>query len=72
MQATARDFIRKFALYRKAALAGETIRVKDRDAVVYVFAREKIAAPSLTDVAGHLLGSINTRLRKKSMNGYGI
>ncbi len=71
MQATARNFTRKFPLYRKAARAGQTVRVEDRDGVVYVFARDKTEAPSLADVAGHLLGSVNSGVRKKSLKGYG-
>lgn len=71
MQATARNFTRKFPLYRKAARAGQTVRVEDRDGVIYVFARDKAEAPSLADVAGHLLGSVNSGVRKKSLKGYG-
>jgi hypothetical protein len=71
MQATARDFTRKFPRYRKAARAGQTVRVQDRDGVVYVFTRDNSAAPSLADVAGHLLGSVSSGIRKKSLKGYG-
>ena len=71
MQATARNFTRKFPIYRRAARAGQTVRVRDRDGVTYVFAREEADAPSLADVAGHLLGSVNSGVRKKSLAGYG-
>ena len=71
MQATTRNFTRKFPVYRRAARAGQTVRVRDRDGVVYVFTRDKSDAPSLADVAGHLLGSVNTGVRKKSLKGYG-
>jgi hypothetical protein len=71
MQATARDFTRQFPRFRKAARAGQTVRVQDRDGVVYVFARDKSDVPSLADVAGHVLGSINSGLRRKSLRGYG-
>lgn len=71
MQASARDFTRRFPRYRKAARAGQTIRVQDRDGVVYVFARDQTDAPSLADVAGHLLGSVNSGVRRKSLKGYG-
>lgn len=71
MQATARDFTRKFPVYRRAAKAGQTVRVRDRDGVTYVFARVANEAPSLSDVAGHLLGSVNSGVRKKSLDGYG-
>ncbi len=71
MQATARNFIRKFPCYLKAARAGQTVWVQDRDGVVYVFARDKSTAPSLADVAGHLLGSVNSSVRRKSLIGFG-
>ncbi len=71
MQATARDFTRKFPRFRRAARAGQTIRVQDRDGVVYVFARAPDGAASLADVAGHLLGSVNSGVRKKTLAGYG-
>ena len=45
--------------------------MEDRDGVVYVFTRDKSEAPSLADVAGHLLGSVNSGVRKKSLKGYG-
>ena len=71
MQATARDFTRKFPHFRRAARAGQTVRVQDRDGITYVFSREKADTPSLADVAGHLLGSVNSGVRKKSLVGYG-
>lgn len=70
MKATARDFTRKFPVYRRAAKAGQTVQVRDRDGVTYVFARDAKEAPSLSDVAGHLLGSVNSGVRKKSLAGY--
>ena len=71
MQATARNFTRKFPLYRKAARAGQTVRVQDRDGVVYVFARDKADAPSLADVVGHLKGSVHSGRPKKTLEGFG-
>jgi hypothetical protein len=37
----------------------------------YIFARDKADASSLADVAGHLLGSVNSGIRKKLLEGYG-
>ena len=71
LHATARNCTRKFPLYRKAARAGQTVRVEDRDGVVEVFTRDKATAPSLAEVAGHLLGSVNSGVRKKALKGYG-
>jgi hypothetical protein len=71
MEATARNFTRKFPLYRKAARAGQTIRIEDRDGVVYVFSRDKADAPSLADVVGHLKGCVRSGRPKKTMEGFG-
>ena len=71
MEASTRNFTRKFPLYRKAARAGQTIRVQDRDGVVYVFARDKANAPSLADIVGHLKGSVSSGRRKKNLEGFG-
>jgi hypothetical protein len=71
MQATARDFTRQFPRFRRAARAGQTVHVKDRDGILYLFTREQKEPPSLAEVAGHLLGSVNSGVRKKSMRGYG-
>ena len=71
MQATAREFTREFSRFRRAARAGRTVRVRDRDGVVYVFVREKAEAPSLADVVGHLAGCVNSGAHEKSMEGYG-
>lgn len=71
MQATARDFTRRFPRYRKAARAGQTIRVEDRDGVVYVFTRDESSAPSLADVVGHLKGSVHSGRARKTLAGFG-
>ncbi len=71
MKATAREFTREFPRFRRAARAGQTIHVRDRDGITYVFTREAADAPSLADVAGHLLGSVNSGVRKKTLKGYG-
>lgn len=71
MDATVRNFTRKFPLYRQAARAGRTIRIQDRDGVTYVFAREQTDPASLMEVAGSFLGSVNSGVRRKSLKGYG-
>ena len=71
MQATARNFTRKFPLYRRAARAGQTVQVRDRDGVVYVFARAPDDAPSLADVVGHLKGCVHSGRPRKTLEGFG-
>lgn len=71
MHATTRDFTRRFSGYRDAARAGQTVRIVDHEGIVYVFSREKANPPSLADVAGHLLGSVSSGVRKKSLKGFG-
>jgi hypothetical protein len=71
VQATARDFTRKFPVYRHAARAGQTVRVRDRDGVVYVFARERADAPSLAAVVGHLKGCVHSGRPQKDLRGFG-
>jgi hypothetical protein len=71
MQATTRNFTRKFPVYRQAARAGHTVRVQDRDGVTYVFAREPSEGPSLADVVGHLKGCVHSGRPKKTLEGFG-
>ena len=75
MQASVREFTRKFPAYRRAALAGKEIRVQDRKGNGFVFR----AAPgqpagepvSLAAAMGDLLGSVRSGRRKKTLAGYG-
>jgi len=72
MQVTAREFTRKFPTYRRAALAGKEIKVRDRAGNGFVFrvAAEEEAV-SLADAMGDLFGSVQSGKRKKSLTGYG-
>ena len=72
MPVTVRDFTRKFPNYRRAALAGKEIHVRDRAGNGFVFraAGEKKAV-SLADAMGDLVGSVQSGQRKKSLAGYG-
>jgi hypothetical protein len=71
MQVTAREFTRKFPSYRRAALAGKEVRVRDRDGNGFVFRRVDDKPVTLADAMGDLLGSVQTGQRKKSLSGYG-
>ena len=71
MQITVREFTRKFPNYRRAALAGKEVRVRDRAGNGFVF-RAAIENPvSLADAMGDLLGSVRTGQRRKTLAGYG-
>ena len=71
MQVTAREFVRKFSKYRRAALAGQEVRVCDRAGNGFVFRLVAAPAVSLADAMGDLMGSVQTGRRQKSLAGYG-
>jgi hypothetical protein len=75
MQASVREFTRKFPAYRRAALAGREIRVQDRAGNGFVFRAahgQPVSDPvSLAEAMGDLIGSVSTGRRKKSLAGYG-
>ena len=71
MQVTVREFTRRFPNYRRAALAGKEVRVRDRAGNGFVFRASAEKPVSLADAMGDLLGSIQTGQRKKSLAGYG-
>ena len=71
MQVTVREFTRKFPNYRRAALAGKEVRVRDRAGNGFVFRATEEKAVSLADAMGDLLGSVQSGQRKKSLAGYG-
>jgi hypothetical protein len=71
MQVTVREFTRKFPSYRRAALAGEEVRVRDRAGNGFVFRSAAEKSVSLADGMSDLIGSVRTGRRKKSLAGYG-
>lgn len=71
MQASVREFTRKFPAYRRAALAGKEIRVRDRAGNGFVFRAAQGKPLSLAEAMGDLIGSVSTGRRKKSLAGYG-
>ena len=71
MPVTVREFTRKFPRYRRAALAGKDVRVRDRAGNGFVFCAAVRTPVSLADGMGDLLGSVQTGQRKKSLAGYG-
>jgi len=71
MPVTVREFTRKFPAYRRAALAGKEVRVRDRAGNGFVFRATKEKPVSLAEAMGDLLGSVQSGQRKKTLAGYG-
>jgi hypothetical protein len=71
MQVTVREFTRKFPNYRRAALAGQEVRVRDRAGNGFVFRAAKTKPVSLAAAMGDLLGSVQSGKSKKTLAGYG-
>lgn len=71
MQVTVREFTRKFPNFRRAALAGKEVRVRDRKGNGFVFRAVDTKAVSLAEAMGDLLGSVQSAKPKKTLAGYG-
>jgi hypothetical protein len=71
MHVTAREFTRKFPNYRRAALAGKEIRVRDRAGNRFVFRAAEEKPVSIADAMDDLLGSVQSGKKQKSLAGYG-
>lgn len=71
MQVTVREFTRKFPNYRRAALAGKQVEVRDRKGNGFVFHAADTKPVSLAEAMGGLLGSVQSGRRRKTLAGYG-
>ena len=71
MQVTVREFTRKFPNFRRAALAGKEVRVRDRAGNGFVFRATEKKSVSLAEAMGDLLGSVQSGKSKKTLAGYG-
>ena len=71
MPITVREFTRRFPNYRRAALAGKEVQVRDRSGNGFVFRAAECPSMSLAEAMGGLLGSVRSGKRKKSLAGYG-
>jgi hypothetical protein len=72
MQVTTREFTRKFPNYRRAALAGQEVLVRDRADNGFIFrAASEEKTLSLADAMGDLIGSVESGRKKKTLSGYG-
>lgn len=71
MNTNTREFTRKFPSFRRAALSGKPVVVRDREGNEFVFERRKAGAKTLADAIAHLAGVGATGVVKKSLRGYG-
>lgn len=71
IQVTTREFTRKFPSFRRAALAGREVRVRDRAGNNFVFRATKTSTVSLAEAMGDLMGSVRSGRSKKTLAGYG-
>jgi hypothetical protein len=71
MKITVREFTRKFPSYRRAALAGKEVQVRDRAGNDFVFHVAETKSVSLAEAMGAILGSVQSGKSKKTLAGYG-
>jgi len=71
MPVSTREFTRRFPNYRRAALAGKEVRVRDRAGNDFVFRTEESKPVSMADAMKDLMGSVRSGQDKKSLAGYG-
>lgn len=71
MPTTVREFTRKFPNFRRAALAGKEVLVRDRAGNYFLFSTTKTKSRSLAEAMGDLLGSVRSGKSKKTLTGYG-
>lgn len=66
-----REFTRKFPNFRRAALAGKEVQVRDRAGNDFVFRATETKSVSLAEAMGAILGSVQSGKSKKTLAGYG-
>jgi hypothetical protein len=71
MKVTVREFTRKFPNFRRAALAGKEVQVRDRAGNDFVFRATETKSLSLAEAMGDILGSVQSGRSKKTLAGYG-
>jgi hypothetical protein len=71
MKVTVREFTRRFPNFRRAALAGKEVQVRDRAGNDFVFRATERKPMSLAEAMGDMLGSVQTGRSKKTLAGYG-
>jgi hypothetical protein len=65
METNTRDFTRSFPKFRRAALNGGPITVRDREGNQFVFMAKKKEPKTLYEAAAHLIGVCDTGIKKK-------
>jgi hypothetical protein len=71
MKVTVREFTRKFPNFRRAALAGKEVQVRDRAGNDFVFRATETKSVSLAEAMGAILGSVQSGKSEKTFAGYG-
>lgn len=71
MQTTIRDFTRRFPAFRKAALEGKPVAIRDREGHEFTFALKRPSPKTLADAVAHLAGVAKTGVKRKTLRGYG-
>jgi hypothetical protein len=71
MKVTVREFTRKFPNFRRAALAGKEVQVRDRAGNDFVFRATETKSVSLAAAMGAILGSVRSGKPRKTFAGYG-
>ena len=71
MKVTVREFTRKFPSFRRAALAGREVQVRDRSGNDFVFRATETKPVSLAEAMGDMMGSVQSGQSKKTLVGYG-
>jgi hypothetical protein len=71
MKVTVREFTRKFPNFRRAALAGKEVQVRDRAGNDFVFRATEKKSMSLAEAMGDMLGSVQSGRSRKTPAAYG-
>lgn len=71
MSTTTREFTRKFPAFRRDALEGKSVEIRDREGNAFTFAMKKPAPKTLAEAVGHLAGIVNSGRPRKTLKGYG-
>ncbi len=71
MKTNARDFTRNFSTYRKAAKQGDSVEIRDREGLSYIFKLKTPTPASFADAVAHLSGIGESGVKEKTLKGYG-
>ena len=71
MHTSTREFTRRFPAFRRAALNGQAVAVRDREGNEFTFEVKRASPKSLAEAVAHLAGMAKTGTRVKTLRGYG-